>query len=71
MPNRNRKVKPVVAENIKTGEVLEFQSQFALANYFADLYCIESSSKNVGRLVTQKKPYRKTWRVKFKEVANG
>lgn len=71
MPNRNRMVKPVVAENIKTGEVLEFQSQFALARYFSELYDIESSSKNVGRLVTQKKPYRKTWRIRFKGEDNG
>lgn len=71
MINRNYKPKPVIAENIKTGEILEFQSRFALARYFSELYDIESSSKNVGRLVTQKKPYRKTWRVKFKEVANG
>lgn len=40
----------VVVKNIKTGEVLEFQSQYALARYFTDLYDIESSSKNVGRL---------------------
>lgn len=71
MTNRNYKPKPVIAENIKTGEVLEFQSQYALAKYFTDLYDIESSSKNVGRLTKQKKPYRKTWRIKFKEVANG
>lgn len=68
---RNYKAKPVIAENIKTGEILQFQSQYALARYFTDLYDIESSSKNIGRLVKQKKPYRKTWRVKFKEVANG
>lgn len=61
--------KPVVAENIKTGEVLEFPSQYALANYFMDLYFIEISGRNVGRMVGQKKPYRKTWKVKFKEVA--
>jgi hypothetical protein len=42
MPNRNRKVKPVIAENIKTGEVLEFQSQFALARYFSNLYDIDT-----------------------------
>lgn len=64
---RQYKVKPVVATNIKTGEQLEFQSQYALAKYFADLYFIESSSKNVGRLVKQKKPYRKIWRVRYKE----
>lgn len=63
-----KKGKAVIAKNIKTGEILEFPSQFALANYFADLYYIESSSTNVGRLVVQKKPYRKTWRVSFKEV---
>ncbi|MBS7131409.1 MAG: hypothetical protein KH116_10750 [Clostridium sp.] len=74
MINRNYKAKPVIAENIKTGEVLEFQSQYALARYFTDLYDIESSSKNIGRLVTQKKPYRKTWKVYFAkdmEVANA
>lgn len=63
-----KKSKAVIAKNINTGEILEFPSQFALANYFADLYCIESSSTNIGRLVVQKKPYRKTWRVSFKEV---
>lgn len=67
-----RKGKAVIAENIKTGEVLEFSSQYALAGYFADLYFIETSSKNVGRLINQKKPYRKTWKVKFRESeANG
>lgn len=45
----------VIAENIIIGEVLEFQSQFALARYFSELYDIESSSKNVGRLIEQKK----------------
>lgn len=45
-----KKGKAVIAKNIKTGEVLEFPSQFALANYFADLYYIESSSTNIGRL---------------------
>lgn len=71
---RNYKAKPVIAENIKTGEILQFQSQYALARYFTDLYDIESSSKNIGRLVTQKKPYRKTWKVYFvkdMEVANA
>lgn len=67
----NYQAKPVIATNIKTGEILEFQSQYALAKYFSDLYFIESSSKNVGRLAKQKKPYRKMWRIKFKEVANG
>lgn len=74
MLNRNYKPKPVIAENIKTGEILEFQSQFALARYFSELYDIESSSKNIGRLVIQKKPYRKTWKVYFvkdMEVANA
>lgn len=60
------KVKPVIVENIKTGEILEFQSQYSAAKYFSDLYFIESSSKNIGRLVKQKKPYRKTWRITFK-----
>ena len=36
-----RRGKSVVAENIKTGEILEFPSQYALANYFMDLYFIE------------------------------
>lgn len=62
------KAKPVTATNIKTGEVLEFRSQYALAKYFSDLYFIESSSKNVGRMAKQKKLYRKTWRVRYKEV---
>jgi len=61
-----KNVKPVIVENIKSGEILEFQSQYALARYFSELYDIESSSKNIGRLVKQKKPYRKTWRVRFK-----
>ena len=64
-----KKGKAVIAKNIKTGEILEFPSQYALANYFMDLYFIEISGRNVGRMVGQKKPYRKTWRVKFKEVA--
>jgi hypothetical protein len=69
--NRNYKAKPVIATNIKTGEVLEFQSQYAVARYFTDLYDIESSSKNVGRLAKQKKPYRKTWKIQFKGEDNG
>ena len=68
---RNYKPKPVISENIKTGEVLEFQSQYALARYFTELYDIESSSKNVGRLAKQKKPYRKTWKIQFKGEDNG
>ena len=68
---RNYKAKPVIAENIKTGEILQFQSQYALARYFTDLYDIESSSKNVGRLAKQKKPYRKTWKIQFKGEDNG
>lgn len=71
MLNRNYKAKLVIATNIKTGEVLEFQSQYALARYFTDLYDIESSSKNVGRLAKQKKPYRKTWKIQFKGEDNG
>ena len=66
-----QKGKAVIAENIKTGEVLEFPSQYALANYFMDLYFIEISSKNIGRLTRQKKPYRKTWRVHFKGAEDG
>ena len=58
--NKSKKGIPVIAENIKTGEILEFPSKFALANYFEDLYCIESSSKNIDRMIRQKKPYRKT-----------
>ena len=49
-----KNVKPVIVENIKSGEILEFQSQYALARYFSELYDIESSSKNIGRLVNQK-----------------
>lgn len=66
-----RRGKKVVAENIKTGEILEFPSQYALANYFMDLYFIEISNKNVGRMVGQKKPYRKTWIVRFKGAEDG
>ena len=61
----------IEVKNIKTGEVLEFQSQYALARYFTDIYDIESSSKNVGRLAKQKKPYRKTWKIQFKGEDNG
>ncbi len=57
----------VIAENIITGEVLEFQSQRHLSNYFMDIYDIEISTSNVSRLIEQKKPYRKTWRVYYKE----
>ena len=63
-----RKGKAVTAKNIKTGEVLEFPSQYSLEKYFSDLYFIESSSKNIGRLTKQKRPYRGIWRVTFKEA---
>ena len=61
----------IEVKNIKTGEVLEFTGQNAVARYFTDLYDIESSSKNVGRLAKQKKPYRKTWKIQFKGEDNG
>lgn len=61
----------IVAKNIKTGETLEFASQKEAADYFMDLYFIEISSKNVGRMVGQKKPYRKTWIVRFKGAEDG
>lgn len=62
-----RQGKTVIAENIVTGEVLEFQSQMHLSNYFMDIYDIEISTSNVSRLIGQKKPYRKTWKVYYKE----
>lgn len=65
--NKSKKTIPVIAENIKTGEILEFPSKLSLAKYFEDLYYIESSSKNIDRMIRQKKPYRKTWKVRIKE----
>lgn len=65
--NKSKKAIPVIAENINIGEILEFPSKLSLAKYFEDLYCIESSSKNVDKIIKQKKPYRKTWKVRIKE----
>lgn len=61
----------ITVKNIKTGEVLEFTSQKAVAEYLTNAYNKKIHVGTVANAINQKKPYRGQWKVRFKEVANG
>ena len=60
----------VVVKNIKTGEVLEFQSQNAVAKYLSRVYGKKIYAGAVAAAIRQDIPYRKTWEINFIKNAN-
>lgn len=55
----------VVVKNIKTGEVLEFQSQNAVAKYLTDIYGKKIYAGAVAAAIRQDIPYKKNLGNKF------
>lgn len=53
--------KPVRVTNIHTGEIHDFKSQYAASVFFMDKY----ETGNIKRMITYKKPYRKTWEIEY------
>ena len=57
--------KPVRASNMMTGEILEFDSQYALSLYFLDLYGTDICSGNIKRIIKQRRPYKGIWIIEY------
>lgn len=57
--------KPVRVTNIHTGEIHDFKSQYAASVFFMDKYETGICSGNIKRMITYKKPCRKTWKIEY------
>lgn len=61
----------IKAKNVKTGEILEFASQKAAADYLSDVYNKKLYASTIASAIRQKSPYKNTWEIHFIEGANG
>ena len=43
----------------------DFKSQYAASVFFMDKYETGICSGNIKRMITYKKPYRKTWKIEY------
>ncbi len=57
----------ITVKNIKTGEVLEFTGQNAVAKYLTGVYGKKIYAGAVASAIRQEKPYKKTWEINLIE----
>lgn len=60
----------IEVKNIKTGEVLEFTGQNAVAKYLTGVYGKKIYAGAVASAIRQEKPYKNTWEINFIKNAN-
>nr|DAZ67757.1 MAG TPA: protein of unknown function (DUF3330) [Caudoviricetes sp.] len=60
----------ITVKNIKTGEVLEFTGQNAVAKYLTGVYGKKIYAGAVASAIRQDTPYKKTWEINFIKNAN-
>ena len=60
----------IEVKNIKTGEVLEFTGQNAVAKYLTDVYGKKIYAGAVASAIRQDIPYKKEWEINFIKNAN-
>lgn len=60
----------IEVKNIKTGEVLEFQSQNAVAKYLTNIYGKKIYAGAVAAAIRRDIPYKKEWEINFIKNAN-
>lgn len=57
--------KNIIVKNIKTGEVLEFTGQNAVAKYLSHIYGKKIYAGAVVSAIRQDIPYKKEWEINF------
>ena len=60
----------IEVKNIKTGEVLEFTGQNAVAKYLTGVYGKKIYAGAVASAIRQDIPYKKEWQINFIKNAN-
>lgn len=60
----------IEVKNIKTGEVLEFTGQSAVAKYLTGVYGKKIYAGAVASAIRQDVPYKKEWEINFIKNAN-
>ena len=60
----------IEVKNIKTGEVLEFTGQNAVAKYLTGVYGKKIYAGAVASAIRQSVPYKKEWEINFIKNAN-
>lgn len=60
----------ITVKNIKTGEVLEFTGQNAVAKYLTGVYGKKIYAGAVASAIRQDVPYKNTWEINFIKNAN-
>lgn len=60
----------IEVKNIKTGEVLEFTGQNAVAKYLSGVYGKKIYAGAVASAIRQDVPYKNTWEINFIKNAN-
>lgn len=60
----------IEVKNIKTGEVLEFTGQNAVAKYLTGVYGKKIYAGAVASAIRQDTPYKNTWEINFIKNAN-
>lgn len=60
----------IEVKNIKTGEVLEFTGQNAVAKYLTGVYGKKIYAGAVASAIRQDVPYKNTWEINFIKNAN-
>ena len=60
----------IEVKNIKTGEVIEFTGQNAVAKYLTGVYGKKIYAGAVASAIRQDTPYKNTWEINFIKNAN-